>query len=173
MNRSSRSAAIPLLGCTLTVGMLLATSATRADSGSPPAVVEPTPAGGPIDAAGLAATVRFLSSDALEGRGPGSRGDQVARLYLSSELEALGLVPGVGTGAGAGSPSPTWEQSFPMVGIDSQAPATWEFQAPGGRVALARREEFIAASGVQAATATIQDSEVVFVGYGIQAPEYG
>ncbi len=173
MNRSSRSAAIPLLGCTLTVGMLLATSATRADSGSSPAVVEPTPAGGPIDAAGLAATVRFLSSDALEGRGPGSRGDQVARLYLSSELEALGLVPGVGTGAGAGSPSPTWEQSFPMVGIDSQAPATWEFQAPGGRVALARREEFIAASGVQAATATIQDSEVVFVGYGIQAPEYG
>ena len=125
-------------------------------------------AGGRISAAALAAPVRFLSSDALEGRGPGSAGDRLARLYLATELESLGLVPAGGTAA-----APSWEQSFPMIGIDSQAPPTWEFAAPQGRLALARREEFIAVSGVQKETAALADAEVVFVGYGIQAPEFG
>ena len=52
-------------------------------------------AGSAIDAATLAAPVRFLSSDSLEGRGPGSRGDRLARLYLATGLEELGLVPGI------------------------------------------------------------------------------
>ena len=125
-------------------------------------------AGGRISAAALAAPVRFLSSDALEGRGPGSAGDRLARLYLATELESLGLVPAGGTAA-----APSWEQSFPMIGIDSQAPPIWEFTAPQGRLALARREEFIAVSGVQKETAALADAEVVFVGYGIQAPEFG
>lgn len=124
--------------------------------------------GAGIDAATLAAAVRFLSSDALEGRGPGSPGDRLARLYLATELEGLGLQPGGGT-----ADSPAWEQPFPMIGIDSQAPPTWEFSGPAGRVSLARREEFIAVSGVQQPTATLVDAEVVFVGYGIQAPEFG
>ena len=121
-----------------------------------------------IDAAALAAPVRFLSSDALEGRGPGSPGDRLARLYLATELEAAGLVPAGGT-----AEAPAWEQAFPMIGIDSQAPPTWEFAGTAGKVALARREEFIAVSGVQRPTAELRDAEVVFVGYGIQAPEYG
>jgi len=124
-----------------------------------------------IHAPTLAAAVRFLSSDALEGRGPGSRGDQLARLFLSAELEALGLVPAGAAGVGAGTGS--WEQSFAMIGIHSQAPASWDFAGPGGKVALARWDDFIAASGVQSPAAAIQDAEVVFVGYGIQAPEYG
>ncbi len=121
-----------------------------------------------IDAASLAAPVRFLSADALEGRGPGSPGDRLARLYLATELEALGLQPGAGT---VGAPS--WEQPFPMVGIASQAPPTWEFSGPQGHLALARREEFIAVSGVQQPTAAVTDAEVVFVGYGIAASEFG
>ncbi len=121
-----------------------------------------------IQASTLAAPVRFLSSDALEGRGPGSRGDRLARLYLATELEALGLVPGGGPPGSA-----SWEQTFPMIGIDTQAPATWEFSRPGGKVALARWDDFIAVSGVQAPAAELKDAEVVFVGYGIQAPEYG
>ena len=125
-------------------------------------------AGAQIDAATLAAPVRFLSSDALEGRGPGSAGDRLARLYLATQLEALGLVPAGGTAA-----EPAWEQPFPMVGIASEAPPTWEFAGPQGKVALARREEFIAVSGVHQPTATLTDAEVVFVGYGIQAPEFG
>src|SRR5690349_8629302 len=130
-----------------------------------PAAAQGSPAPDRIDAAGLAATVRFLASDALEGRSPGSRGDELARLYLATELEAAGLEPG--------GPDGAWQQSFPIVGIDTRAPESWEFTAPSGRISLARREEFLAASGVQAPQAAIRDAEVVFVGYGIQAPEYG
>ena len=43
----------------------------------------------------LEAPIRFLASDALEGRGPGTRGDQLARLYLATELEGLGYQPGL------------------------------------------------------------------------------
>jgi len=121
-----------------------------------------------IEAAALAAPVRFLSSDALEGRGPGSAGDRLARLYLATQLEALGLAPAGGTAA-----APAWEQPFPMVGISSEAPPTWEFAGPQGKVALARREEFIAVSGVQKPRAALSEAEVVFVGFGIQAPEFG
>jgi hypothetical protein len=60
-----------------------------------------------------------------------------------------------------------------MIGIASQAPAAWVFSGPGGELSLARWDEFVAVSGVQATTAAIEDAEVVFVGYGIQAPEYG
>ncbi len=124
-----------------------------------------------IDAASLTAPVRFLSSDALEGRGPGSRGDELARLYLATELEALGLSPAGSAGRTPGTPS--WEQPFQMIGIASRTPASWEFAGPGGKIALARWDDFVAVSGVQSPSAAIQDAEVVFVGYGIQAPEYG
>jgi Zn-dependent M28 family amino/carboxypeptidase len=134
-------------------------------------------AGSAIDTATLAAPVRFLASDALEGRAPGSRGDQLARLYLATGLEALGLLPGVPAGGvggvGAAGEGASWQQPFPMIGIASQAPPEWTFSGPGGELSLARWDEFVAVSGVQATAATIEDAEVVFVGYGIQAPEYG
>jgi Zn-dependent M28 family amino/carboxypeptidase len=131
------------------------------------------PASG-IDAATLAAPVRFLSSDELEGRAPGSRGDRLARLYLATQLEALGLLPGGQGGKGNRGPgSGSWEQAFPMIGIQSTAPPTWDFSGPGGKVSLARWEEYIAATGVQAPTSSLRDAELVFVGFGIQAPEFG
>ena len=110
----------------------------------------------------LEAPVRFLASDALEGRGPGTRGDQLARLYLSAELEALGYQPG--------GPNGQWQQPFDIVGIKTSAPGTWSFQAADSRVDLKLRDDYIAASGVQSGKAAIDDAELVFVGYGIQAP---
>ena len=129
-----------------------------------------------IDAASLSAPVRFLSSDTLEGRGPGSAGDRLARLYLATGLEGLGLQPGVGAAGGAPGAAAgelSWQQPFPMIGILSQVPPQWAFSGPGGDLELEWWDEFIAASGVQQATAGIRDAEVVFVGYGIQAPEFG
>jgi len=116
-----------------------------------------------IDRATLRAPVRFLADDLLGGRGPASQGDELARLYLSTELESLGLQP-----AFDGS----WQQPFDVVGITAHPPKTWSFQAGGEDVTLDFWDEFIAASGVQQKTSTIDDAEVVFVGYGIQAPEY-
>jgi len=126
-------------------------------------VAAPAVAGG-IRAGELAAHTRFLSSDLLEGRGPGSRGDELTRAYLATQLEAAGLEPGGDAGS--------WEQRFSMVGIASKAPATWSFESAKGTVSLATHEEFIAGSGVQAPVAKLDGAELVFVGYGIQAPEH-
>ena len=118
-----------------------------------------------ITAAELSGAIRFLSADALEGRGPGSRGDLLTQTYLAAELEAAGLRPGGDDG--------TWLQPFPMVGIESEPPATWTFGRGGKTLELRRTEDFVATSGVQSAEASLAIAEVVFVGYGIQAPEYG
>ena len=87
-----------------------------------------------IDAASLSAPVRFLSSDTLEGRGPGSAGDRLARLYLATGLEGLGLQPGVGAAGGAPGAAAgelSWQQPFPMIGILSHVPPHWAFSSPG------------------------------------------
>jgi Zn-dependent M28 family amino/carboxypeptidase len=104
-----------------------------------------------------------LAADEMEGRGPGSAGDQLARQYLSTSMEALGLEPAFGD---------KWEQAFDLIGIEAQAPEIWRFAIDGEPLELAFWEDYIAGSGVQQPAARIQDAEVVFVGYGIQAPEY-
>ena len=118
-----------------------------------------------IRATDLEEDIRQLSSDEMEGRGPGSEGDRKAREYIAGQLAAAGFGPGAEDGG--------WEQSFEMVGVNATVPETWSFQTGGGEVELAWWDEFIAGSGVQGPSAAISDAEVVFVGYGVQAPEYG
>ncbi|WP_163996897.1 M28 family metallopeptidase [Pyxidicoccus caerfyrddinensis] len=111
----------------------------------------------------LRAHVRFLSHDLLEGRGPGTRGDALAQAYIAAQFEALGLQPAGTDGS--------YFQQFDLVGITSH-PKGLTFRAPQGTAELEFHEDFIAVSGVQAPEAKLEDSELVFVGYGIQAPEY-
>ncbi|RKH96104.1 M28 family metallopeptidase [Corallococcus sp. AB038B] len=111
----------------------------------------------------LRAHVRFLASDLLEGRGPGTRGDALAQEYIATQFEGLGLKPGAEDGS--------YLQRFDLMGIHSR-PGPMTFQAKEGRVELQPREDFIAVSGVQAPEAKLDASELVFVGYGIVAPEY-
>lgn len=112
----------------------------------------------------LEADVVFLSDDLLEGRAPGSEGDRLTQLYLSTRMKALGLEPGGADGS--------WLQPFDLVGVTSSAPETWTFRRSSDSVTLDWWEGYIAASGVQTEQASIQDRELVFVGYGIEAPEY-
>ena len=112
----------------------------------------------------LAGPIRFLASDLLEGRGPASRGDELARLYLQTQLEGMGYQPAFANGA--------WQQPFDIVGIKSQFPKTWSFTGKGGPVNLAWHEDYVATSGQQKEQVNIANAELVFVGYGIQAPEY-
>ncbi|HKV12679.1 MAG TPA: M28 family metallopeptidase [Thermoanaerobaculia bacterium] len=118
-----------------------------------------------IDRDSLEAPIRYLADDLLEGRGPGSRGDELARLYLASSLEFLGFQPG--------GPNGSWQQPFEIVGITSEPPKTWEFRAGNKTVPLKYWDEFIATSGVQKDRSVLDNAELVFVGYGIEAPEYG
>lgn len=117
-----------------------------------------------ITADALRTLIGALSEDRLEGRGPGSEGDRLAREILIEELQGLGLQPG--------GPDGSWEQTFQIIGIDADVPDTWTFDAAGKTLDLKFWDEFIASSGVQRETATVEDAEVVFVGYGIEAPEY-
>jgi Zn-dependent M28 family amino/carboxypeptidase len=112
----------------------------------------------------LRAHVRFLSSDLLEGRGPGTRGDALAQAYIASQFEALGLQPAGNDG--------TYLQPFDLVGINGH-PETLIFTGAAGRTELKFHEDFIAVSGMQTPEVSLEESELVFVGYGITAPEYG
>jgi hypothetical protein len=113
----------------------------------------------------MRADVRFLSSDLLEGRGPSTRGDRLAREYIASRFEATGLEPG--------APGGSWEQGFEMVGIAARCPDVARVSRGARAAELRFREDYVAYSGIQASEARIDDAEVVFVGYGILAPEYG
>jgi Zn-dependent M28 family amino/carboxypeptidase len=117
-----------------------------------------------ITQAALEGPIRFLASDLLEGRGPASRGDELARLYLQTQLEGMGYQPAFANGA--------WQQPFDIVGIKAQFPKTWSFTGKGGPVSLAWHEDYIASSGQQKEQVSVANAELVFVGYGIQAPEY-
>ena len=112
----------------------------------------------------LEAPIRFLASDLLEGRGPGTRGDELARLYLQTQLEGIGFQPAFANGA--------WQQPFDIVGLSGAFPKTWSFAGQGGKVDLGYRVDYIAVSGQQTPQVSVTNAELVFVGYGIQAPEF-
>jgi Zn-dependent M28 family amino/carboxypeptidase len=113
----------------------------------------------------LRSHVRFLSDDLLEGRGPATRGDQLTQRYIATQMEALGLQPGASDG--------TWYQPFDIVGVTSHSPETLTARKGGQSVDLKYHQDFIAVSGVDQPQARLADTEIVFVGYGIVAPEYG
>jgi Zn-dependent M28 family amino/carboxypeptidase len=149
------------LAAVLTALLLPAAVLANGASPVPPAAGQAARA---IDEAALRGPIRFLAHDLLEGRGPASRGDQLTQEYLASALESLGLAPGGENG--------TYLQRFDIVGITSEVPETWTFRQDGQTLDLKRWDQFIAASGVQEPAARLDGAEVVFVGYGIQAPEY-
>ena len=105
-----------------------------------------------------------ISDDRYEGRGPGTRGDEMARAWLIKRMMELGLEPGGADGS--------WEQAFDLVGVNASQPAEWTFEGHGQSKTLQQWDEFIVGSGVQQPRAAIDNAELVFVGYGMQAPEY-
>ncbi|HZS41501.1 MAG TPA: M28 family peptidase [Polyangia bacterium] len=116
-----------------------------------------------VTAPALAAHVRFLADDLLEGRAPGSRGDELAMKYVAAEYERLGLEPAGDAGG--------WLQKFEIVGLKSHAVAPPTFRGAKGVVKLDPALNAVVAAGQQRESAKITDAEVVFVGYGITAPE--
>ena len=149
--------------------MVLAAAAvaTTAWAAVQPAVFTPeeTAAADRIRPEGIRAHTRALADDLLEGRGTASRGERLAQLYIVGQMESLGLQPG--------APDGTWRQSFDVVGITSHSPDTIRFTRSGKTLDLRFRDDIIAFSGVAEPEARVAAAEVVFVGYGIVAPEYG
>lgn len=116
-----------------------------------------------INDAALRGHIRFLSDDLLEGRGPGSRGDALTQAYLSTQFQGLGLQPA--------GPSGSWLQPFPLVGVQTECPPTIDFRGDK-TVTLKYYDEYIATSGRPQQQVSVKNAPLIFVGYGIQAPEY-
>lgn len=110
----------------------------------------------------MRAHVRFLSHDLLRGRAPGTPGGRLAELYVAGQFERLGLRPAGDRG--------TWFQSVPLVGLTPQP--SMVVGANRETVTLGYPEEFVAWAEVPQPSVSV-DGEIVFVGYGIVAPEYG
>ncbi len=135
--------------------------------GAAAADVRPTPAevsaAAAITPALLRAHVKFVSSDLTEGRAPGTRGDAVARAYIAAQLEGLGLKPA--------APEGGFMQRVPLVGVDTTVKAPPRFEGPKGSLVL-EPQEFVANVGQPREAVSLAGADVVFVGYGIVAPEF-
>jgi Zn-dependent M28 family amino/carboxypeptidase len=112
----------------------------------------------------VSAHVQFLASDLLEGRAPGTRGDALARAYLVTQLRGLGLAPA--------APGGGFEQTVPLLGIETSVESAPRFEGREGSAVLAGGE-FMANAAVAEPSVRLDGVPVVFVGYGIVAPEYG
>ena len=117
-----------------------------------------------IDPEHIRAHVRFLADDLLEGRGTGQRGGDIAAEYIGTQLWLDGLKPGGENG--------TFFQKVPMVGITPAPETSFELvPAKGDAIQLKALEQYVAYDQTQRASDDI-DAEIVYVGYGIEAPEY-
>ncbi len=145
----------------LTLALLALTHSAFAAPPLPPGAEE---AAGAITRSTLEGPIRFLADDLLEGRGPATRGDALTRNYLAAAMSSLGLEPGGANGS--------WEQPVDVLSVTAHGPAAWSFTTKGGPVSFAWHEDYIAGSGLPEPTSGFKDAEVVFVGYGIEAPEY-
>jgi Zn-dependent M28 family amino/carboxypeptidase len=117
-----------------------------------------------IDEKFLREEVSYLAGDEMEGRGPGTAGDRKTCAYLARRLTELGYRPG--------APDGGFEQGFEIVGITSSLPESWSFVAGDGEtIAFRPDEDWMGGSGLQREEIAVEDAEVVFVGYGIDAPE--
>ncbi len=116
-----------------------------------------------IDAAGLLQHIKVLGSDKFEGRAPGTAGENLSVEYISEQYKRLGLKPG--------NPNGAYTQEVPMAGILSTPTAT--FTIGEKKMELSAPNDYVAFTQRITPEIKVQDSEVVFVGYGVVAPEYG
>ncbi len=116
-----------------------------------------------ISADSILSRTRALASDEFEGRAPGSAGEEKTIQYLASEFKRLGLEPG--------NPDGTYIQDVPLVGITSKP--TLEFEIGGERMPLQHLNDYVGFSTRLTPHVEGRATDVVFVGYGIVAPEFG
>lgn len=107
--------------------------------------------------------IKTLSSDEFEGRGPGSAGEEKTVAYLAAAFKSFGLQPG--------NPDGTYLQAVPLVGISSKTEAS--FTTGNGVIKPIWINDYIAVSRRLSPAVEVKDSDMVFVGYGVVASEYG
>jgi Zn-dependent M28 family amino/carboxypeptidase len=112
---------------------------------------------------GLLAHIKVLASDDFEGRAPGTKGEELSVNYISDQFKKIGLKPG--------NPDGTYTQEVPLAGIKSEP--RMSFTIGDKTIDLKYPDDFVASSARLQTEIKVEKSDVVFVGYGIVAPEYG
>src|SRR5437016_3784677 len=112
---------------------------------------------------GLLAHIKILASDEFEGRAPGTKGEELSVKYISDQFKQIGLKPGNLDGS--------YVQEVPLAGIKSEP--RMSFTVGDRTMELKYPDDFVASSARLQNEIKIDNSDVVFVGYGIVAPEYG
>ena len=125
-------------------------------------VVSQTSSSG-IDEATLKAHVKFLSDDKLEGRGTGAPGGELAAKYIAEQLKAIGA-------KGAGRDG-SFFQPVSLVGVKAEPNTTLTVSGSNGSETLNIGDDFVMFTGAQARIVHLPEAELVFAGYGINAPE--
>jgi Zn-dependent M28 family amino/carboxypeptidase len=116
-----------------------------------------------ITTADLMQHTKALSADEYEGRGPGTKGEELTVKYLTEQFQRIGLKPG--------NPDGTYVQKVPLAGFTGQPTAS--FTAGDKKIDLKFPEDYVAVSRRFVAQSKVENSDMVFVGYGVVAPEYG
>ena len=139
-------------------------------SQAPPQAQSPPPTGRlsladlpDIDTTAFLDETKTLASDEFEGRAPASRGETKTLTYLIEQFKKIGLSSGTADG--------TYLQTVPLVGITS-TPAPLVIRKGTSTQSLAWKDDFVATTRRAEKSVSLQNSELVFVGYGVVAPEY-
>ena len=133
-------------------------------SGAAPALDIPEVEAGQISEATIKDATRTLASDAFEGRAPGTAGEEKTIAYLSERFKAAGLQPGN---------NGSWVQEVPLVEITGRDFAPLSISGKGAPLSFAYGQDWVGATYREDAETVLAGSELVFVGYGINAPEKG
>ena len=125
----------------------------------PPKVATPD-----ISAAAIVEHVKVLASDAFEGRAPGTKGEDLTVAYIADQYKKAGLTPGNTDG--------TYFQAVPMVGITADPSTVLTFAKGRQTRTLTFKDDIVAWTKRVRDSVSIANSDVVFVGYGVEAPEF-
>jgi len=117
-----------------------------------------------VDQQAILDRIKVLSSDEYEGRAPGTRGEDLTVKYLEEEFKKLGLAPG--------NPDGTYIQKVPLVGINASQATPFTVTKGTQKLTFKWGDDVVPWSKHVADTAAIDKSDLVFVGYGVEAPEF-
>lgn len=146
--------------------VLLLLGACQPTPTAPPIATEPYDAAAAADARRIEADVRFLADDLLEGREAGTRGYDLAALYVAQRMRATGLTPAGDGGRGQAS----YYQRVPMLqSVRVAAGSALAIRRDGVETTLVYREQFLPAADFNAEAAEVE-APMVFVGQGVHAP---
>lgn len=152
----------PALTASLALCLLCAGAAAKAAKPAKPAKPTLATALQKITGESLLEHIKVLSSDEFEGRAPGSHGETLTIDYLQQQFKKLGLEPG--------NPDGTYLQAVPLAGVSTN-PALY-YGSGDKAVALHFPDDFVTWSARTEKKISVADSELVFVGYGVTAPEF-